>query len=489
MIRHIIRTIAISSASLAALGACALAEPETNTDTLSAAQAIEDLDRLYEGLEAGHANLFAATPKPVFDAKYEALRARYTAPVSLAELHSDFQRFTALAHHAHARINSLNPGFRAHIEAGGKVFPLKLSVVDGEVVVAGAPSGSDVKPGDRLRALEGEPNPIWLAGLLAFIPAETPALAYSMMSGGEPYYMWLAYGPKDTFNVTVERSEETITAALPAIPIDEIDTLVTQEKGFDLAGREARLLSETVGYLRPGPFFDVDATEPGEAYSKDAVAAFTAFVDDAFTGFIQAGVSDLVLDLRDNPGGDNSFSDPIVAWFADEPFRFASDFRIRVSAEAIASNQARLETAGEDSTSARLAALYASAAPGEVVSYELPYAAPRQGERFEGDVHVLVNRYSYSNAVTVAALIQDYRFGTIYGEPTRDMATTYGGMEQFTLPNTGFPVGFPKAHIIRPNGDETPHPVTPDVPLRAPAIRGAEDVRLDALVARIREAG
>ena len=94
-------------------------------------------------------------------------------------------------------------------------------------------------------------------------------------------------------------------------------------------------------------------------------------------------------------------------------------------------------------------------------------------------------RLSFSNAVSTAALIKDYGFGTIYGEPTRDMATTYGAMEHFTLPNSGFRVGYPKAHIIRPNGEERSHPVTPNVLLPVPATRGAEDTVLDALMARL----
>jgi hypothetical protein len=38
-------------------------------------------------------------------------------------------------------------------------------------------------------------------------------------------------------------------------------------------------------------------------------------------------------------------------------------------------------------------------------------------------------------------------------------------MEHFSLPHTTIKVGFPKAHIIRPNGDATPSGVTPDVKL------------------------
>ena len=122
--------------------------------------------------------------------------------------------------------------------------------------------------------------------------------------------------------------------------------------------------------------------------------------------------------------------------------------------------------------------MYAAAEIGDLISYEMPFAYPREGTRFTGQVHVLENRHSYSNAVTTAALIQDYEFGTIYGEPTRDMATTYGAIEHFSLPNSGFVVGYPKAHIIRPNGNARSHPVTPDVLISVPSVRGSEDIML-----------
>jgi len=75
----------------------------------------------------------------------------------------------------------------------------------------------------------------------------------------------------------------------------------------------------------------------------------------------------------------------------------------------------------------------------------------------------------------VAALVQDYKFGTILGEETSDMATTHGAMEQFKLPKTGIAVGYPKARIVRPNGDLRARGVTPDIVIRIPAVETPED--------------
>jgi C-terminal processing protease CtpA/Prc len=224
---------------------------------------------------------------------------------------------------------------------------------------------------------------------------------------------------------------------------------------------------------------------PGEdPYDTEA---FHAFIDQSFAQFIEAGAITLLIDLRDNPGGDNSFSDHMIAWFADEPFRFASDFRIRVSPETTASNAARLRPDDADAITRRFANLYAQAQTGDIVRFEIPFTQPRDGERFTGRVFALVNRRSYSNAANVAAIIQDYGLGAIVGEPTADLVTTYGAMEHFTLPNTGLSVGYPKAFILRPNGDRRIGGVRPDIAITTPIAQAAEDPVLQEALRRVHQ--
>jgi C-terminal processing protease CtpA/Prc len=167
----------------------------------------------------------------------------------------------------------------------------------------------------------------------------------------------------------------------------------------------------------------------------------------------------------------------MLAWFAKAPFRFAKDFRIRVSAAAIASNAKRLsaQTDKGDSISSKFADAYARHRIGDVFSFDIPMAQPRDGQRFGGRVFMLVNRHSYSNTVQVAAMSQDMHIATILGEETSDLATTFGAMEQFTLPRTGIDVGFPKAQIIRVNGDLRARGVVPDVLIETPIVEPASD--------------
>ncbi|MEQ1511839.1 MAG: S41 family peptidase [Lysobacteraceae bacterium] len=113
-----------------------------------------------------------------------------------------------------------------------------------------------------------------------------------------------------------------------------------------------------------------------------------------------------------------------------------------------------------------------------VAVFPMPWAQPRPSQRFEGEVFVLVNRHSYSNTVTVAAIVQDFGFGKVIDEPTADLASTLSAMERFTLPHTGIDVGYPKARILRPNGGPRPSGVTPDIMIDMPIVGDIEDTVL-----------
>ena len=444
----------------------------------SAVQA--DFDALYAGMREAHYDLFVHTPRPVMEREHRRLRASFDAPMTRTQAQVAFQTFLALGKVAHARIDFPDEAWSAYRDAGGKAFPLRVRIVEGRTYVDADLSGEGrLVAGDELLALNGAPMEAWLGRAGRHLSADTPYLLHSLVEFYLPRLLWLELGAAERFDLRVrKRDGEAVALSLPAVTRDQwIVAEKAQPPRFELSGdvREVRLLGEGLAYLRPGPFYN--AEKPEALWDP---TEFRAFIDTAFGQVLDSGATDLIIDLRDNPGGDNSFSDPMVAWFADRPFRFASDFRIKVSPQATASNQARLDAEGgsENQTSRQLAALYAGKPAGSVVRYDIPIVAPRQDRRFTGRVWMLVNRRSYSNTVTVAALAQDYGFATIIGEPTSDLATTYGAMEQFTLPRTGIVVGFPKAHIIRPNGSLKAAGVTPDIPIETPVVPPATDVVL-----------
>lgn len=446
-------------------------------ELVPAADIRADFADLYRRVQFAHFNLYARADRSAYDRLYRTGLAAIRRPETRFEVARRFQRFVAFGRVAHARIDTAYQAWRTWLDGGGTAFPLNLRVVNGGAFVIADASGLDtVTVGDRVIALDGRPIGEWLARARRNLSADTDYMANALLELDLPMLLWLETGPRRSWRLRLRRANGGLaTVTLPARTRAQMRAAAAaQPPLLDLSAsdRSARMIG-TVAYLRPGAFYNAapDAADPYD--NRD----FRRFIDEAFAGFLAADARALIVDLRDNPGGDSAFSDLMVSWFATRPYRFNSAFRIRVSAEAVAANEARLAASSGAAAeiSRRFAALYARTPPGGVAEFETPLTPPRDGRRFTGRVYVLVNRNSFSNAVAVAATIQDYGFGTILGEETSDLATTYGAMESFTLPRTGLVVGFPKAEIVRPNGDLGPRGVVPDIAIETPLREGPDD--------------
>lgn len=467
--------------ALAAPVAAQAPEPDA---LVSAEDARADLDDLYVGLEQAHYDLFAHRSREDYDRLHAELRSQIVGPMTPDAVSILFQRFAAYGRVGHARLDAPTIAFVGRLRSGGLILPVFIRVDDGRVLLtATADAGGRFPAGTEVLALNGEPVSIWLDRLGAWVSAERPYMAYAQMEESFPVLLGFALPDADGVDIRGRLpSGIMVEGRVPAVTLAgrraNQNARPTPSLSTDFFAREFRPPVDGIAYLRPGAFQEHAAAASGGQ-------GFVAFIDDAFSRMIEAGATDLVLDLRNNPGGDNSFSDPMIAWFADRPFRFASSFTLKASPQAKAWYR-RPEAQPVDRVAVQLAAAEAAQPDGVRYPFELELNAPRAEPRFHGRVHVLVNRHSYSNAASAAALIQDYGFGEIIGEETADVPTTYASILSFDLPRTGFTVTFPKSRIVRPSGDESLVGVVPDRVLPREPIGVAGDVVLDQALAAIR---
>jgi C-terminal processing protease CtpA/Prc len=431
----------------------------------------KDLLQLYTDLKASHVNLFENVTEQEYDTYFEKLYKSLSAPKTQLQAHILFQKFVAFGQVAHANIGFPEQAYQSWRDNGGKAFPIYVRIENERWFIAENYSGIELPDNAQITHIDGIEVKDWLAKLHQYISADTKQIASSLLEYQLPQYMWLlaqeqgesvdqylltlktAAGDKDFLIPSLDR--KSLQAKLDASPNQATE---------DTQLREYRLLNNRVAYLKPGPFYNAES--PTNVWDN---TNFVAFIDQAFEHFIEHKSTHLIIDVRQNPGGTNSFSDPLIAWFATQPFKFASQFLVRSSAHAQASNEKRLLQSqdSKNSVSHQLAQSYQMHTHGKVFNFPLEEAQPRKKKQFKGEVFVLIDRSSYSNAVSLAAIVKDYGFGTVIGESTADFATTLASMETFTLNESGLAVGFPKAHIIRPSGDKNPGPVIPDIELKS----------------------
>ncbi len=453
-----------------------------------------DFEALYTQLQEAHYDLFAHRSKAEYDHLYREQLAAFRGDMGRRAVVVAFQKFVAFGGFGHARIDEPLGLFAAHLRAGGAAVPLDVRVDRGRVYLTRpAERSGALAPGDELLAIAGRPIAGWLTRLGAHVSAETPYMAWALMELDSFFsaLLWLELGAVDSLQVTARKPDgRTVEARVPALTAAQSAELTARSaEPLDLSTREVRILADGVAYLRPGPFYNVEATQGPEPSYEDT--AYRRFLDAAFAEILASGARDLLIDLRNNPGGDNSFSDPMIAWFATRPFRFASRFTLKASA-ATKANYARLQAGGAPigETLAAMIAAEAAHANGERYPFEIALAAPRADRRFTGKVYVLVNRRSFSTAAAVAATVQDYGFAEVIGEETADVPTGHGAAQFFDLPGLGVTVTYPKSHFVRPSGAEGLRGVVPDHPIPAARFFDPGDAALaDAVAIVLRRRG
>jgi len=169
----------------------------------------------------------------------------------------------------------------------------------------------------------------------------------------------------------------------------------------------------------------------------------------------------------------------LVSYFAGQPFKWCSNFTIKTS------NPLKEFTRQNNDTTQTYFQQILNRKDGEVYAPPLEVYQPQAvSKRFAGNIYVLVNRQSISQAAVTAAQIQDYGWGIIVGEETGEYPTLYASVFQYTLPNTGILVNISKGRIIRVNGSEKEEGVIPDIVIRDHLLDEKDEI-LEGLLEKI----
>lgn len=453
----------------------------------SAEEIKHDLDYMYRNLEMASYDLFAYVPKEEMDDMYKKIRGSIKEPLTALETFRQFQPLVASAKISHCFMyNPWNHYLKSYLKGGGTVFPLNLHLSQEKVTVKDNFSGNRlIGELDEILSFNEKPIDQFMKEFYKFLSGPSDYYKNSAIEQNLfPRLYWFFYGECQEFKLRIKKPDgREQDIQVQAIPGNEFEKRVKQRKSEKKAEREFQILNGHTAYLRPGEFININSNFDMSDSKTWNNTEFCNFIDSAFTKFRKSKIKNLVIDLRNNNGGDNSFSDYMIAYFADKPFGISSKFSIKTS-EMTKNFWRKLEDAPEHETIKKQILSHEN---GTCFDVDMPVTKPhKEPKRFHGNVYVLINRYTYSNAASVAAIIQDYQFGIIIGEETAEEVSSQGSLHIFKLPHTQWPVAYPKSFGIRPNGDASPRGVVPDHVVYDD-VSTPEDEMLDFALKLIRE--
>lgn len=427
----------------------------------SAQEIKNDLEYLRNALEASHYDFYALTDKNVLDSMYNQIERSINDSLTPVGVFRLFQPYIVMSKMSHCYMDyPWNEYFGAYIREGGTVFPLNLYFNHDKVFVRANFSGnSPIENNDEIISLNNKPIDYFMEDMYKYVPGPTDYYKNSKIEQNTfARLYWFFYGTCGKFQLKIKKRDgQEIELVLDAIAGYEFEKKNKAQESLFRPHREFHMIND-VAYLHPGGFINAnsnfDMSDPNTFDNTE----FCHFIDSAFKVFKESGAKNLIIDLRYNPGGDNSFSDYMIAYFASKPFSFSSRFSIKTSKITKEFwkklNKPELQELREK---------ILSHGNGTIFDISLPQTKPHSDSlKFNDNVYVLINHYSYSNSASVAAIIQDYKFGKIIGEETAELVSSYGATHKFTLPNTHWSVTYPKSFVVRPNGNTSQKGVIPD---------------------------
>ena len=434
----------------------------------SKTEVLSDLKTLSESLKDAHYNLYAYTPKEEFDRNYNSVKNSIEKDsFNLLEATSIFQSVISKVNNGHTEIGFPGQSYMENAYAGGTLFPLEIAFEYDKVLVRKNWSGNDsIEIGSEVISINGQPIEHILAKIYPLVSAERPYFKNTKIElYSFPRYYWQVFGNLDEFEV--EMRSEGASEKYTLLAVSVLDGYEMKRTEVLNASMKLKFF-EGSAYLNPGNF------------SGDE-QKYQQFIDSAFAVVNERESKNLIIDLRNNGGGDDSFSDYMVSYIADKPFKWNSSFTLKTS--QFLKDHVRQHY---DTTQPFWQSVL-SHENGEIYDYEFDAYQPQPKEkRFNGQVYVLVNRQSHSQSTVTAAQIQDYGFGTIVGEETGDYPSLYASVFRYELPLTKISVQVSKGYIVRVNGSKEERGVMPDIFIKDHLL-DEEDEILDGLLNKIHQ--
>lgn len=438
---------AIFLALLAAVSASASAQTSPASPpvrTLNPAQLSEDLARLRFTLERAHPNLYRYRTRSAMNALFEDAAAGLRRPMTNLEFYRRLAPLVAAVRDSHTSVQPPEDLLRFFRSNSRAVFPLDLRYVgDRAFVEADLGDRPAVRPGSELLSIDGRPMARITERLLAGMaedgfnqPSKLSRLDVSFW-----YFFSTAFGPATRYPVRVRDPENGLEAryVLDGIPPRR---LAERERGAPQDSQRLELPGDGIAVLTLDELSDPNTG---------------TFLRDSFRRVAAAHVGDLVIDLRNCPGGDDRFNNQLLSYLIDRPFRFYWNRNFTVRSY----DDLRYVDYGLDDfiTPEQAAQLPAAQRTRPLAALTLPELLrfmlsvdqadgvfrPAAEFRFAGRVYLLVGGNSASSAAEIAALFHHLGIGTIIGEEPNGAyrGLTAGAIPIITLPNSGVRVRIP----------------------------------------------
>jgi hypothetical protein len=416
----------------------------------------KDIDLFVRTIEEIGVNPYVNLPKDSFYEKINLLKSKIKQPLTRREFLLQFIPTVKELGLSHTHVYSLFT-IRSYDKRGGKYLPLGVRIEKFGLFVNENYSSVNIPINDEIIAINNIPSKRLLDSLYRYADGATEYSKLMDIQENFSKLLWLVYDFSDTIQITTKQT----TYKVNGLPSSEINKnkneKLNQQQKKDSKLFEYCQIDSTTGKLTLREFMIRDE------------AKYYRFLDSVFCQVNKKLIKNLIIDVRDNPGGGDDYGIEVIKYLYNQPFKAYSKFYYKKS--KILENFSYMFLYPEDRNNAEMqkAANCNGACESEHeygTYYECEnktYNPKADSIRFNGKVYVLSNYLVYSAGNTFVGLVKDYKIGKIIGTETGQSPSSDGQLCWFLLPHSNLLASGSTTLAIRPGGDPgTTRGVLPD---------------------------
>jgi hypothetical protein len=457
-------TVAAGSQDQRAANAEASLPPDVTGKTIEPDKLIADFRLARQALEEGHSGVYRYTPEGKLDGLFDTAEKSLIRPMNAVEFYRILAPVVAAIKCGHTGVGPPEEMQKAY-STKALLLPLQIRVLAGKVYIfRDLSGGATTLAGREIRSINGVPAAKIVETMLATTPGDgdSQTCRISRMNGWSLARRLPALlGLQSPYEVTVWDAKEN------------------REVTVRLEGQELPRLQEAARIKFPQ---DQRGETAGEFKLKDdgkiavmKINGFGGFVDaarkkslrefyrESFEAMNQSGTKSLILDLRDNGGGEDELGKLLLSYLLDEPFKYYDDLVINALQWSF-----QKYTDHPDPLPADLLEVQPN---GKYRLVKHPNWGMQQPSKptFHGKVLILINGGSFSTTSEFLSHAHFHKRATFIGEESGGgyYGNTSGPSLRLTLPHTKVQVGLPlMTYYMAVSGYQAKaHGVLPDYPV------------------------
>ena len=389
---------------------CAQAPPDTATK-FTPASLRQDFSVLRDSLEQLHPGLYRYQSKKEMDAVFDDCYRQLDHPMTDVQYFAVISYLVSHVKDGHTSTHLPNAVTKQLI-SGARLFPVKLRFIGDQAFV---PCDTRLFPaGTEILAINNEPVKRIRKKLFDYLPSDGNIQSgkyYEMNDGDSPFFFeyYLVYGSQPNFSVGYRTADgKRATIKLEACLFRDVAGLtkpVVPDKYLRFENK-----GNGVAVLTVSTFLN--------DFLRNKQEDFAVFMQNAFMQVTASHISNLIIDLRGNAGGNDENGALLYSYLTDQPFRY--------QAGAVVINKS-------------------------IEKQQHPLSAVQQPQKnnYDGKVIFLTNGKSFSATSEFCAVARSHQRGIFVGEETGGGydGDVSGFRTTVILPNTKINVNIPETEF------------------------------------------